>query len=219
MMEYALFAIFDVPVAGAYHLVLGIAGVLNPALAIVLFTIGVRLLLHPLARAAARGERARAGLAPKVRALQEKYGKNRERLQRELAALHRAEGTSMFAGCLPVLVQIPFFIVMYRMFSVPVAAGEPNALLARTLFGTPLGAHASLSPVFFGLVAALAVVAWCSARLMKRTAGPEVPGANLLRLLPYGSALAALVIPLAAGIYLLTTTAWATAERAYLRRT
>jgi YidC/Oxa1 family membrane protein insertase len=213
-----LFAIFDLPVSGAYHLVLGIAGVLNPALAIALFTIGVRLLLHPLARAAARGERERAALAPKVRALQDKHGKNRERLARELTALHRAEGTSMFAGCLPMLVQLPFFIVMYRLFSVAVVAGQPNALLARTLFGTPLGARAALSPVFFVLVAALAVVAWCSVRLMRRTAAPEVPGAKLMRLLPYGSVLAATFIPLAAGIYLLATTAWATAERAYLRR-
>ena len=70
-----MFGIFDVPVAGAYHVVLPIAGVMNPALTIVLFTIAVRLMLHPLARAAVRGERERAALAPKIRALQEKHGK------------------------------------------------------------------------------------------------------------------------------------------------
>jgi YidC/Oxa1 family membrane protein insertase len=213
-----LFGIFDVPVAGAYHVVLSIAGVLNPALAIVLFTVGVRLMLHPLARAAVRGERERAALAPKVKALQQKYRKNRERLQRELAALHRDEGASMFAGCLPTLVQIPFFIVMYRLFTTGVVSGVPNGLLARTLFGTPLGAHASVNPVFAVLLVGLAVVAWCSVRMTRGAASPEVPGARLIRLLPFGSVLAALVIPLAAGIYLLTTTAWATAERAVLRR-
>jgi len=206
-----LFGVFDVPVAGAYHVVLGIAGAMNPALAIVLFTIMVRLALHPLARAAARGERRRAELAPKIRALQEKYGKNRERLARELAALQREEGASMFAGCLPMLVQLPFFFVMYRLFSATTVAGEPNGLLARTIFGSPLGMHAAVTPVFAVLVVALAVVAWWSTRLTKA----EVPA--LVRVLPYGSVLAALVIPLAAGIYLLATTAWATAERAYLR--
>lgn len=208
-----MFAVFDVPVAGAYHVVLLVAGVLHPALAIVLFTIAVRLLLHPLARAAARGERERAALAPKIRALQDKYGSNRERLGRELAALHQKEGAALFAGCLPMLVQIPFFIVMYRLFSTGTVAGGANDLLARTLFGTQLAAHASLTPVFLVLIAALAGVAWCSTRLTR-----DVPGPAVLRLLPYGSVLAALVIPLASGIYLLTTTAWATAERAYLRR-
>ena len=186
---------------------------------IVLFTIVVRLLLHPLARAAARGERARAALAPKVRELQRKHGKDRERLQREMVALYRKSGTSMFAGCLPVLVQIPFFIVMFRLFSLGTVAGGSNELLGMTLFGTPLGMHALVAlgnPVFLVLFAALAVVAWCSARLMRKSAGPEVPA--VMRLLPYGTLVGAAVIPLAAGIYLLTTTAWATAERAYLRR-
>jgi YidC/Oxa1 family membrane protein insertase len=213
-----LFTLLDVPVAGAYHLVMLLAGVLDPALIIVLFTVAVRLLLHPLARSAARGERARAALAPKVQELQRKYGKNRERLQRELAALYRDSGTSMFAGCLPLLAQIPFFMVTYRLFSAGTVAGGPNELLASSLLGTPLGTHfaaAAHSPVFFVLFAGLAVVAWCSVRLMKRTA-TEAPA--VLRLLPYGSLIGAAVIPLAAGVYLLTTTAWATAERAYLRR-
>lgn len=216
-----MFAIFDAPVAGAYHLVIGMSGLIDPAVTIVLFTIAVRLLLHPLARAAVRGERARATLAPRMRELQQKYGKNRERLGRELAKLRECTGTSMFAGCLPMLVQIPFFIVMFRLFSTATVAGKPNALMDLTLFGTPLGAHFATAPgdpVFLALFALLAVVAWCSARLMRRTTGADVPAASLLRLLPYGSLLGAAVIPLAAGVYLLTTTAWATAERAYLRR-
>jgi YidC/Oxa1 family membrane protein insertase len=213
-----LFTVFDVPVAGAYHLVLALAGVFDPALTIVLFTVAVRLLLHPLARAAVRGERARAELAPEVRELQRKYGKDKERFGRELSALYKGSGTSIFAGCLPMLLQIPVFIVMFRLFSTPTVGGGPNALLGQTLFGTPLGAHASAAdPVFLVLFVALAVVAWWSARLMKRV-GADVPVPGLLRLMPYGSVIGASVLPLAAGIYLLTTTAWGTAERAYLRR-
>ncbi|HEV2779419.1 MAG TPA: membrane protein insertase YidC [Actinophytocola sp.] len=216
-----MFTLLDVPVAGAHHLVLALAGVLDPAIVIVLITIAVRLALHPLARAAARGERARTALAPQVRELQRKYGKDRERFARELAALHRSAGTSMFAGCLPMLAQLPFFVVLFRLFSAPTIAGAPNALLDRALLGTPLGAHwpaMPADPVFLGLFAALAAVAWCSARIIRRTAGDRVPLAGLLRLLPYGSLIGAALIPLAAGLYLLTTTAWGTAERAYLRR-
>lgn len=218
-----MFAFLDVPVSGAYQLVTLLAAVVDPALAIVAFTVLVRLLLHPLARAAARGERSRAALAPQVRELQRKHGKDKERLQRELTALYRDSGSSMFAGCLPMLVQLPFFMVMYRLFSSTALNGHANDLLGRTLFGSPLGLHwfsAPADPVFLVLFAALAVVAWFSMRLLARSSDPSqpVPGAALLRLLPFGSVLGAAFIPLAAGVYLLTTTAWATAERAYLRR-
>jgi YidC/Oxa1 family membrane protein insertase len=206
-----MFGIFDAPVAGAYHLVMALSGLITPAFTIVLFTVAVRLMLHPLARAAVRGEKSRAVLAPKIRELREKYGKNRERLAQEVAKLQQSAGTSM-------LIQIPFFIVMFRLFSTPTVSGHANDLLSHTLFGTQLGAHASAAPVFLALFALLAIVAWFSARLMRRSMTPDTPGAGLMRLLPYFSILGAAVIPLAAGVYLLTTAAFATAERAYLRK-
>lgn len=214
-----MFGFLDVPVEGAYHLIHAFTGPLSTALAIVAFTLGVRLLLHPLARSAARGERARAALMPEIKALQAEHGGNRERLAEEMTKLQRESGTSLFVGCLPMLLQLPFFMVMYRLFTTPTVGGEPNSLLGATLFGTPLGAHGLAgSPLVFVIAAGLAVVAWVSIRLQSRGATADVPGGKLLRLLPYGTVLATLVVPQAAGIYLLTTTAWTAAERALLRR-
>jgi YidC/Oxa1 family membrane protein insertase len=234
-----VFAFLDVPVAGAYHLVTWLAiltqpllGELSTAAAIVLFTAGIRLLLHPLARAAVRGEQARAALAPQAQALRRRYRDDPQRLQQELLALYQASGTTIFAGCLPTLLQLPFFTVMYRLFTSTSVSGTPNPMRGHTLLGAPLGAHLAqaFSPgpfgltgvVFLGLLAALTLVAWFSARWQARLAGqPEtsaVPGAALLRLLPYGTVLAAAVIPLAAGLYLLVSTGWTVAERAALRR-
>jgi YidC/Oxa1 family membrane protein insertase len=222
-----MFGFLDVPVSGAYHLIhwllaaTAFTGPLSTALAIVGFTLCVRLLLHPLARSAARGERARAVLVPEIRALQEKHGRDRDRLAAEMAKLQQESGTSMFVGCLPMLVQLPFFTVMYRLFTTATIGGEPNSLLGATLFGTPLGAHGLAgSPLVFVIAAGLAVVAWFSVRWQDRhrDATAQVPGGKLLRLLPYGTVLATLVVPQAAGIYLLTTTAWSAAERALLRR-
>ncbi|MBE8520328.1 YidC/Oxa1 family membrane protein insertase [Amycolatopsis sp. H6(2020)] len=212
-----MFGFLDVPVEGAYHLIHALTGPLSTALAIVVFTLCVRLLLHPLARSAARGERARAVLLPEIRGLQEKHGRDRERLAAEMTKLQQESGTSLFAGCLPMLLQLPFFMVMYRLFTTATIGGEPNSLLGATLLGTPLGAHGLAgSPLVFVIAAGLAVVAWFSVRLQAVTA--EVPGGKLLRLLPYATVLATLVVPQAAGIYLLTTTAWSVAERALLRR-
>ncbi len=49
-------------------------------------------------------------------------------MQRELAALYRAEGTSMFAGCLPLLAQWPFLSVMYLLFRSPRVDGVRKRL-------------------------------------------------------------------------------------------
>ncbi|MDX3193155.1 membrane protein insertase YidC [Streptomyces sp. MN03-5084-2B] len=213
-----MFGFLDVPVEGAYHLIHVLTGPLSTALAIVVFTLGVRLLLHPLARSAARGERARTALLPEIRALQEKHGRDRERLAAEMTKLQQESGTSLFVGCLPMLLQLPFFMVMYRLFTTATIGGEPNSLLGATLLGTPLGAHGLAGgPLVFVIAAGLAVVAWFSVRLQPVPENP-VPGGKLLRLLPYGTVLAMIVVPQAAGIYLLTTTAWTVAERALLRR-
>src|SRR5438093_1481851 len=121
-----------VPVDAAYHLVSGLTGFLTPVLgglaavaAIVAFTMAVRLLLMPLSLRALRGQAAQARLAPHLVALRQRYGKQPERLQREMAALYKREGTSMFAGFAPLLLQWPFLSVMYLLFRSP-GVGRPE---------------------------------------------------------------------------------------------
>jgi YidC/Oxa1 family membrane protein insertase len=152
--------------------------------------------------------------------LRAKHGKDAPRLREEMVKLQQESGTSMFVGCLPVLLQMPVFMVMYRLFSSTSVGGRPNSLLDGTLFGTRLGDHFH-GPVFFGLAAALVVVAWFSSRWQAKTmdhSGPTPPAAHLARLMPYGTVLATAFVPLAAGLYLLTTTTWSVVERAVLRR-
>lgn len=222
-----------VPMDAAYHLVSGLTGILTPALgglaavaAIVVFTMAVRLLLMPLSLRALRGQAAQARLAPQLVALRQRYGKQPERLQREMAALYKREGTSMFAGFAPLLLQWPFLSVMYLLFRSPTVGGTANTLLTHDLFGVPLGAHwlsgAGLvgvhGAVFVGLFALLAGLCWLSARLgrlmtAQATGGTAGSPGLLVRALPYVTVVIAAFAPLAAGIYLLTTLAWSLAER------
>ena len=230
-----------VPVDAAYHLVSGLTGILTPVLgglaavaAIVVFTMAVRLLLMPLSLRALRGQAAQARLAPQLAALRQRHGKQPERLQREMAALYKREGTSMFAGFGPLLLQWPFLSVMYLLFRSPTVGGTANTLLTHDLFGVPLGAHwlsgagplglaSAQGVVFVGLFALLAGLCWLSARLgrlmtAQATGISPAPGAAgrpglLVRALPYLTVVIAAFAPLAAGIYLLTTLAWSLAER------
>jgi len=107
-----MFSLLGAAVGAAYHVVSAFALVLAPlpgglaaAAAIVIFTLAVRLLLLPLSYYAIRGQASQARLAPQIQALRRRHAARPERLQRELAALYRREGTGMFAGFLPLLLQ------------------------------------------------------------------------------------------------------------------
>ena len=236
-----MFSFLGVPVDAAYHLVAGLTGVLTPVLgglaavaAIIAFTMAARLLLMPLSLRALRGQAVQARLAPQLLALRQRYGKQPERLQREMSALYKREGTSMFAGIAPLLLQWPFLSVMYLLFRSPTVGGTPNSLLTRDLLGVPLGMHwlggvgpfdpaSAQGAVFLGVFALLAGLCWLSARLgrlvsaQRRRAPQPAAGAGgsglLVRALPYLTVVIAAFAPLAAGIYLLTSLAWSLAER------
>ena len=225
------------PIGLAYYLVLSLAQVLSPlggnlatAAAIVAFTVGVRLVIAPLTFFGMRGQARIAAVQPRVRDLQTRYARQPDRLQAELSALYAQEAGGMLTGCLPLLLQLPFFSVMYRLFLSGSIHGKANVLLSRRFLGTPLGTHllsgtGLLSPhvlVFIGLLALLAVAAAMSARAARTMAPAPVlqatgPAGALTRLLPYATLVLAAFVPLAAGLYLLTTTAWTLAERRLLR--
>ena len=220
----------EAPVAGAYHLLTSLVTVLEPlagayaaVVAIVLCTLVVRLSLLPLSVRAHRGLRARAELMPQLKQLTERHKGNPERLQREVAKLQTESGTSLFAGFLPTLAQMPFFWLMYTLFSRTMVAGQSNQLIGGSLLGAPLGVHWPIvtgTPAYIVLALLLAVVAWFSARLQLRQLDPAAPrlSRRLAQLLPYGTLLTAAFVPLAAGLYVLTTTTWTVVERTILQR-
>ncbi len=180
-----MFALLGACVAIAYHLVSGLArilaplaGGLAPALAIIACTVAVRLLLAPLSYYSLRGQASQARLLPQVRELQQRHKGQPDRLQRELSQLYKREGTGALAGCLPALLQLPFFSVLYRLLESRTIDGRPNSLLSHDLLGAPLGSHWLGSPgpvsvqgaVFFALFALLGVVGWLSSRSARRWA-------------------------------------------------
>ncbi|MGH3309130.1 MAG: YidC/Oxa1 family membrane protein insertase [Streptomyces sp.] len=198
------------------------------AAAIVVCTLCVRLALHPLARAAVRGERVRARLAPHMAELQRRHGSDPERLRRALGELRAKEGASPVAGCLPTLLQLPVFFAMYHLFT------SDDGLLGHTLLGAPLGGrwigalHAggvfgAQGVVYLGVFALVAAVStWTYARTRRIAAeAPEASEgaarmARLLPLLSFGTLITVAVVPLAAALYVVTSTTWTAVERAAL---
>ncbi len=212
------------------------------AAAIVLFTACVRLLVHPLSRASARGQKARARLSPQIAELRKKHGKNPERLQQAVLELHRKERVSPLSGCLPSLFQLPAFFLLYHLFSSSGLGGESNALLGHTLGAAPLGgrwADALADGGVFGarglvylalFVIVAAVATFNYARTKRQLAATPLPQAGdrptpgmgaitkIMPLMSFMTLITVAVVPLAAALYVVTSTTWSAIERAVLYR-
>ena len=227
----------------AYGVVMGLTGILEPvtgaasaAVAVIVITMLVRAALIPAGIAQARAERIRARLAPKLRRLRSRYSGDRERLHRETMRLYADEQVSPFAGCLATAAQAPVVAVIYALFWRASIAGHPNLLLTHELLGVPLGTSligavgsGALNPgtvaVFAALVLAIGLVAEATRRLVTALDGAAEDHAaaatgmpRLAGALRFTTAIAALFVPLAAGVYLLVSAAWTLAQRLVLRR-
>lgn len=86
----------------------------NFGLAIIVFTVLLKTILLPLTVKSIRSTAAMTELQPKIKELQKKYGKDRQRLSQETMKLYNEYRINPAAGCLPLLLQIPIFLGLYR---------------------------------------------------------------------------------------------------------
>lgn len=87
----------------------------NYGISIILLTVVIRLALYPVIHKQNLSARAMQELQPEIKKLQEKYGKDPQRLNQEIMKLYRERGVSPLGGCLPLLIQLPFLFVLYRV--------------------------------------------------------------------------------------------------------
>ncbi|TDC15326.1 membrane protein insertase YidC [Kribbella albertanoniae] len=85
------------------------------ALSIAGLTIVIRTLLIPLFVRQIRSSRNMQLLQPKMKELQKKYGHDREKLGQEMMKLYKDTGTNPFSSCLPLLLQSPIFLALFRV--------------------------------------------------------------------------------------------------------
>ena len=87
----------------------------NFGTAIVLITMGIRLIFFPLANYSFRSMAKMKAVQPEMKRLKELHKEDKMKLQQEMMALYRKEKINPASGCLPVLIQIPFFFAIYKM--------------------------------------------------------------------------------------------------------
>jgi YidC/Oxa1 family membrane protein insertase len=84
--------------------------------AIIVLTLAIRIIFYPLANQAIRSQKAMSEIQPKIAEIQKKYKDNKEEQMKATMELYRQAKINPFSGCLPLLIQLPILIALYRVF-------------------------------------------------------------------------------------------------------
>jgi YidC/Oxa1 family membrane protein insertase len=116
MLKDLYFSIFFQPI---FNLLIGIYLLLgnNLILAILLLTVIIKLILWPINQQAIRSQRAMQEIQPKIEALKEQYKDDKTKLGQAMMELYKTEKVNPFSSCLTLLIQLPFLIAVYQVFS------------------------------------------------------------------------------------------------------
>jgi YidC/Oxa1 family membrane protein insertase len=111
VVDYGIFTVIAAPLFWLLKWLYGF--VHNWGWAIILLTIIIKSAFYPLNHASARSMAKMKVIAPKLKALQERYANDKQQLQIKMMEMYKQEKINPLGGCLPILVQIPVFIALY----------------------------------------------------------------------------------------------------------
>ncbi|KAF9597555.1 hypothetical protein IFM89_019569 [Coptis chinensis] len=212
--------------------------------AIILLTVIVKVATLPLTKQQVESTMAMQNLQPKIKAIQERYAGNQERIQLETSRLYKQAGVNPLAGCLPTLATIPVWIGLYQALSnvaneglltegffwIP-SLGGPTTIAARQsgagvswLFPfvdghPPLGWHDTAA--YLVLPVLLVASQYVSMEIMKppQTNDPAQKNTLLIfKFLPLMIGYFSLSVPSGLSIYWFTNNVLSTAQQVWLRK-
>lgn len=97
-------------------------------LVIIILTLIIKLVLYPFSRKTIEAQKAMNVLQPKVEALKIKYKDNKEEQAKEMMKLYKEHKINPLSSCLPLLIQLPFLIAIYSVFSTGLQNGSLDLL-------------------------------------------------------------------------------------------
>src|ERR687889_523745 len=84
-------------------------------MAIVMLTLSIMLLLTPLTLKGTRSMMVMQALQPEMKKIQQRYKDDRQKLNEELLRFYKENNINPLGGCLPLLIQLPVFLILYRV--------------------------------------------------------------------------------------------------------
>jgi YidC/Oxa1 family membrane protein insertase len=179
-------------------------------------------------------------LQPKVKELQKKYGHDRERLTQETMALYRETGTNPFSSCLPILVQMPIFLALFRLLNAAandkakgvLTKADVSHLSHAKIFGAQISdSFTSTDLTSVRILAAVLVVAMTATTILTQRqlmsknmpadalSGPYAQQQKLLLyVLPLVFAVGGIAFPIGVLLYWTTSNLWTMGQQFYVIR-
>lgn len=182
-------------------------------LAIVLLTIVVKAVLHPLTRTQLKSMKGMQMVAPHVEALRRKYKEDPRTLNQEIMKLYRAHNLNPMMGCLPMLVQMPVFIALWRLLY------EKGLFGNATVFGIPwmrLDGYPNLQTMLTGVAAGhperlfllvFPILVGATMWFQQRLTITDPQQARMFVLMPIMMGYFATIYPIGVSVYMIVSTA------------
>jgi YidC/Oxa1 family membrane protein insertase len=169
----------------------------NWGFAILIVTILIKLVFYKLTAMSGRSMAKMRKIAPRMKTLQERYKDDRQGLSQAMMELYKKEKVNPAAGCLPILIQMPFFFAFYWVLVESVEMRQaPFALWIQDL---------SARDPFFVLPALMAAAMYFQTRLSP--APPDPVQARMMQIMPLVFAAFLVMFPAGLVLYQLTNTA------------
>ncbi|WP_231602696.1 YidC/Oxa1 family insertase periplasmic-domain containing protein [Neorhodopirellula pilleata] len=221
------------------HLLHLLSGVGNYALAIVLLTVCVRGAMYPLSKKAAVNAQRMQELAPELKKITEKYKDDMEARVRAQRELQQRVGFNPLSGCLPMFVQLPIFIGLYRTLSVDIELRQA-AFASWTTWASNLAAPDMLSywgdwlweylsgrgtgwlGPYFNILPVLVMLLFLVQQKMFMPPATDEQTAMTQKMMSYMTLVMGLFffrVPAGLCIYFITSSLWGIGERIYVKRT
>lgn len=163
-VDYGWFWFLARPMLWALNGLYAIVG--NYGIAIIIFTLLLRLAIWPLTRKSYTSMLAMQKMQPEMARIQKLYANDKMRLQMEMVRLYQTHKTSPMSGCLPMLIQIPIFFALYKALLVSVQMRNAGFLWISDL--------AAMDPYFI-LPILMGATMWWQSRLQS---APNASGGN-----------------------------------------
>jgi len=112
-IDYGWFTVIAIPILYMLKFFYGI--IHNYGIAIILLTIVVKLILHPINVKSLKSMKAMQQLQPRLKELQAKYKGDKQKLNQETMQLFRTHKVNPMGGCLPMILQLPIYIALYKV--------------------------------------------------------------------------------------------------------
>ncbi|KAK4376970.1 hypothetical protein RND71_003266 [Anisodus tanguticus] len=213
--------------------------------AIILLTILVKAATFPLTKKQVESALAMRSMTPQIKAIQERYAGDQERIQLETARLYKLAGINPLAGCLPTLATIPIWIGLYRALSnvaneglltegffwIPSLAGPTTIAARQTGSGTswlfpfvdghpPLGSSDTFA--YLVLPVLLVVSQYVSIQIMQPSQQSDDPNVKnsqaITKFLPLMLGYFSLSVPSGLSLYWFTNNILSTAQQVWLQK-